>query len=63
MATEVEELLTKKQVAGILKISTRSLDRLIEREDWPKGVKLGGVPRWRRSVVNSAIDQLGDNDG
>ncbi|MDV6034083.1 MAG: AlpA family transcriptional regulator [Phycisphaera sp. RhM] len=63
MAVDIDEFFTKKQIAGILKISTRSLDRLIEREDWPKGVKLGGVPRWRRSVVNSAIDQLGRDDG
>ena len=63
MSTATEELLTKKQVSEILKISTRSLDRLIEKGHFPKGLKLGGVPRWRRSVVDEAIDQLDQSDG
>ncbi len=59
----VEELLTKRQVAEILKLSTRSVDRLIEKGTFPKGIRLGAVPRWRRSVVDEAIDQLDQVDG
>lgn len=58
MSFATEELLTKKQVSEILKISTRSLDRLIEKGDFPRGLKLGGVPRWKRSTVEEAIDML-----
>lgn len=64
MATKSEEeLLTKRQVASILKISPRSLDRMIERKSWPTGLKLGGVRRWRRSVVDQAIAKLDQGNG
>jgi predicted DNA-binding transcriptional regulator AlpA len=55
----INELLTKKQVAQIVKRSTRSIDRDIEQGNFPRGIKLGtgksGAVRWPRSVVEQWI--------
>tara|TARA_R110002049_G_scaffold305056_1_gene500972 strand:- start:7760 stop:7957 length:198 start_codon:yes stop_codon:yes gene_type:complete len=60
----VDPCYTKREVAqDWLKISTRSLDRLIEKKAWPKGILVGGVPRWRHSTVVAAIDRLEQADG
>ncbi len=55
----INELLTKKQVAQVVKRSTRSIDRDIEQGNFPRGIKLGtgksGAVRWPRSVVEQWI--------
>lgn len=48
-----ESLLTKKQLADLLKLSPRSIDRKIDAGEFPRGLKLGGAVRWRRSVINA----------
>lgn len=61
MQCTINELLTKKQVAQIVKRSTRSIDRDIEQGNFPKGIKLGagkgGAVRWPKSVVEDWIAQ------
>lgn len=57
MATniQVEELLTKKQLAERLKLSCRSIDRKISLGEFPRGFKIGALVRWRRAVVEDWI--------
>jgi excisionase family DNA binding protein len=50
-----EELLTKKQIAQVLKLSARSIDRKIAQGEFPKGMKIGSLVRWRRSSIEQWI--------
>ena len=55
------KLLTKKQVSEILQVSTRTIDRMIEDDRFPRGIKIGsgrsaGV-RWPESVPYDWIAQ------
>lgn len=59
MSTLSNELLTKRQLAELLKISTRSIDRKIAEGEFPPGIKLGagkgGAVRWPRSVYEEWV--------
>lgn len=52
-------LLTKRQLAELLQVSTRSIDRKIAEGEFPAGIKLGagrgGAVRWPRAVVEDWI--------
>ena len=50
-----EELLTKKQIAQSLKLSTRSIDRKIAQGEFPKGMKIGSLVRWPKVLVDKWI--------
>jgi predicted DNA-binding transcriptional regulator AlpA len=60
-STFANELLTKKQLAEILKLSTRTIDRMISEDRFPKGIKInsskGGAVRWAKSVALDWIAQ------
>jgi predicted DNA-binding transcriptional regulator AlpA len=45
-------------VAEALGISVRSLDRMIEAEEFPRPVRFGRQLRWRRSVVEAHLQKL-----
>lgn len=49
------ELLTKKQIAHSLKLSSRSIDRKISRGEFPKGMKIGSLVRWPKSLVDNWV--------
>ncbi len=61
MTTSLDELLTKRQLAELLKLSTRTIDRMISENRFPSGIKLspgrGGAVRWPRSVALDWIEQ------
>lgn len=57
MNVNSEELLTKKQFAGLLKLSQRSVDRKIQTGDFPPGLKLGGAVRWRKAEIERWISE------
>ena len=40
------QLLTKRELARQLKLSTRTIDRRIATGDFPRGFKVGSVVRW-----------------
>ena len=50
--------LSRAQVAEALGISVRSLDRMIEAEEFPRPVRFGRQLRWRRSVVEAHLQKL-----
>jgi excisionase family DNA binding protein len=54
---EVDRLLTKKDLAERLRISTRSIDRKIRAEELPRGLKLGSLVRWRESDLAQWISE------
>lgn len=60
-STFANELLTKKQLSEILKLSTRTIDRMISEDRFPKGIKIGasrgGAVRWPKSVALDWITQ------
>ena len=54
------ELLTKKQIAKAIGVSTRSIDRWIDEGAFPRGVKIGqagpkGLVRWQKSAIEKWI--------
>ena len=50
----MDEFLTQKEVAGILKVSTMTVQRLRKNDEtFPKPVYLGGGPRWLLSDLIS----------
>ena len=50
-----ESLVTKRQLADVLNLSTRSIDRKIAEGKLPKGILLGGARRWRKALIDEWI--------
>jgi excisionase family DNA binding protein len=50
-AEEDDRFLTAKEVARMLGISLRTLWRLKSARKFPSPVRIGGSPRWRKSVL------------
>lgn len=57
----LDELLTKRQLAELLKTSTRTIDRKIAEGEFPPGIKLGkgrgATVRWPKSVYDDWISR------
>ena len=53
---ETPQLYTVREVAGILRISTRTVQRMIQRGDI-KAVKIGGTTRIRKDVLDAILEQ------
>ena len=51
------DLLTSKDVAAILKCSTKSLRRYCRKGLFPKPFYIGKFPRWRKSVVDNCLSR------
>lgn len=49
------ETLTKKQVAEILKVSVRTLDRWVKAGRFPPPAKIGDACRWKREDVDRHV--------
>jgi predicted DNA-binding transcriptional regulator AlpA len=52
------ELIGKPELATLLGISTRTLDRLRSKGEVPRAVKIGGSVRWRLRDVRVFLDRL-----
>lgn len=52
---EAPVMLTVDDVAGMLRCSNRSVYRLTDAGKLPRPVKLGGLVRWRREVIEGWI--------
>ena len=53
------QLLTIDEVAAILKFHPKSIYRLIQRDGFPKPVKVGGASRWPETAVNAWLEARG----
>lgn len=62
---DLEPLLTRADVRKLLKVSRRTMDRLISSGVLPAGRTLGGSPRWFRADLESFLARLhrGDFEG
>lgn len=49
--TDINELLTVTEVASLLKISKRTVWRLVSANDLPPPVRFGGNVRWQKKVI------------
>jgi len=51
----LEPLLTKNDLQQVLRVSSRTLGRLIESGELPQPLKVGCRPRWRTGDINRFI--------
>jgi excisionase family DNA binding protein len=56
MPDDAGELLTKREVAALLRISVRTLERLTEAGEGPSSIKFGRSRRWRRADVERWLE-------
>jgi excisionase family DNA binding protein len=54
----METLLDKKQVAELLRISVKTLDVWISKQQAPKTFRIGRLVRFRKSDVESFVESL-----
>jgi excisionase family DNA binding protein len=57
MPDDAGELLTKREVAQLLRISERTLERLTEAGEGPRSVKFGRSRRWLRRDVERWLEE------
>jgi excisionase family DNA binding protein len=55
-ARTFEKLLTKKDVADLLGLTERTVERLIARGLFPRPLKVGHSVRWRVAVVEKFLE-------
>ena len=53
---KLRELLTIRELAKVLKLSPRSIWRLVKNRELPAPVRIGGSIRWRADVITRWID-------
>lgn len=53
---QLPQMIDVREVATILKVSTRSVWRLVAREELPQPLRAGRSVRWRLSDIESWID-------
>lgn len=51
------ELLTIRELAKVLKLSPRSIWRLVKNQELPAPVRIGGSIRWRADAITRWIDE------
>ena len=56
MNTRENDLLTRNEVLAILKVSRATLYVFMERDDFPRPVKLGNCNRWPRFEVEGWLE-------
>lgn len=52
-----KEIYTSKEVADLLKCSTRHIRRLVQQGRFPKPLKLGRLTRWQRGAIDGWINR------
>ena len=60
MTEKPDKCLKKKSVAERLGVSTKTLERMVSRGEFPEGFKRGGshLRYWRESVVEAYMERL-----
>ena len=56
IAGKLPELLTIRELAKVLKLSPRSIWRLVKNQELPAPVRIGGSIRWRADAITRWID-------
>lgn len=61
----IYSLLRKADIKAEYGIPVSTLNRWIKSGDWPKPIKLGGTPLWRKIDVERFLEYLADeaNEG
>ena len=54
---KLPELLTIRELAKVLKLSPRSIWRLVKNHQLPAPVRIGGSIRWRADTITRWIDK------
>ena len=54
----MEKMLCLKDVAGLLGICPRTVWRLVQREEFPRPVKVGAASRWKYSELCAYIEKI-----
>lgn len=52
-------LLTKRDLAGLLQVSTRSIERLTRAGELPPPIRIGSAVRWDRAAIEAWISAKG----
>lgn len=60
---ELPELLTIRDLARVLKLSPRSIWRLVRNQSLPAPIRIGGSVRWRQTDITNWIAAAGKTDG
>lgn len=50
-------LLTRKQVAELLGVSTRTMYSVVQRGEFPAPIAIFGMPRWEKTTVLDFIEK------
>lgn len=59
-----QRLLRQHEVAAYLSVSLSTVQRMADRGDIPKPVKIGNVKRWDKNVLDRYLDEIsGGTDG
>lgn len=53
----MDKLLTIKDVAAALQLTSRTIELMVKRGDFPAPIKIGGSNRWRPADVNNFLEQ------
>lgn len=56
-----ELLLNKEETYKIIKVSSRTLDKMVANGEFPKPVKIGSRVLWRMKDVSTWIDGLAED--
>ncbi|WP_431192246.1 helix-turn-helix transcriptional regulator [Rhodopirellula bahusiensis] len=51
-----DTLFTKQELSSFLKVSTRTVERYCSSGKFPRGFKISGARRWKKSDVLDAIE-------
>lgn len=54
---QLNDLNTKKQVAEWARCSTRNIELQVKSNKFPKPIRLGSSPRWRRSDLEKWMNE------
>jgi excisionase family DNA binding protein len=54
----LEPLLTLSDLARLLRVSTRTVYRLVERGRFPRPLKVGGQNRWMPEDISNALERM-----
>ena len=50
------ELMTKREVADLLKVCQKTVENLVRRGLLPRPIYVGRLPRWHRSEIERSIN-------
>ncbi len=57
-ASQAPQIMTKADLAALIQLSARSVERLARTGKLPAPIVIGGSRRWRRSEVEAWLDRL-----